>query len=122
MSDICVELGTTATIVQHSFLLHFGTALVAVVGLEMIFGTAFAAVASQLTTGHGDKRAIVSLDYFQIAYYKSAVEGDTAKAAQTILRVLHQFDSNFCNLHPNSPCSPVDIMRLRHRFGQDFEH
>ena len=122
MRDICVELGTTAAIVHHSVVLHLGTALVAVVRFEMIFGTAFAAVAGQLTTGHGDKRAVVSLDYFQIAYYKSAVEGDTAKAAQAILWVLHQFDSNFCNLHPTSPCSPGDIMRLRYRFGQDFEH
>ena len=78
----------------------------------MIFRTAFAAVASQLTAGHGDKRAIISLDNFQIANYESAVESDAAKAAQTIFWVLHQFDSNFGNLHPNSPCSTVDITRL----------
>ena len=60
---------------------------------------------SQLTTGHRNKRAVISLNNFQVADYEAIVKSNAAESAQSIFGALHEFDSDFGYFHDVTPDS-----------------
>jgi len=110
MSDVGVQLGS-ALVVEVEFVVAgtFAT-VVAKAGSQMILGIAGTTVGCQFPAGHCDEGTRVTFNDLQVAYDEALVKGNAAKRAETVLRVLHQFDSDFRNLHS---CNPFAFYPVR---------
>lgn len=80
-----------------------GTTVVAVIAANMVLVAAPPAAIGQFTAGHCHKGAVTSLNDLQIADHKAIIESYRTEGPQTIFRFLHQFDSNFGDIHSQLP-------------------
>src|SRR3989304_4079979 len=54
-----------------------------------------------LPAGHGDKKTLLSVDYFQSANHEGIVESNIGEGLQ--LRLIPKRNADFCDLHPCQP-------------------
>jgi hypothetical protein len=99
MGDIRIELRPSIVVCPISTAANLLSALIAEIGTQMIFRSTCPTVTSQLSTRHGNKRTVRSFDDLQVSHHKAVIECDTAKRLKPIIRVFHQLDTYFRNLH-----------------------
>ncbi len=58
--------------------------MVAKAGSQMILGSAFVTIESQLATGHGHERAIVAFDDFKVADDEAIIKRNAAESAKAV--------------------------------------
>jgi hypothetical protein len=78
-------------------------ALIAEAGMEMVFGAAGIAARHDFAGRHRDKKAVGSVDDFDIADDKTAIEGNAAKSAQPILALRRELDGDIGDFHVAAP-------------------
>ena len=95
MRDVGIELRSTGVVFHGSIFEQLDSAIVAETGSKLILRAAFRAAIGQLAAGHRHEGTLGPSDDFQIPDDKALVEGDRTKSLQTIVGIVHEFDSDF---------------------------
>ena len=95
VSDVGVEFGSTLVVFDGSIFMQLDSAIVAETGSKLILRAALRAAIRQLAAGHRHEGALHVSDDFQIPNDKALVKGDRTKSLQTIVGIVHEFDSDF---------------------------
>jgi hypothetical protein len=93
--DVSVEFRSTIVVLDGSIFVQLDAAVVAVTGSKLVLRAAFRAAIRQLAAGHRHEGALHASDDFQIPNDKALVKGDRTKSLQTIVGIVHEFDSDF---------------------------
>ena len=65
----------------------------------------------ELSARHGNEGAVRPLDDFQVSHNEAIVECNRAKPLQAIVRIFHQLDAHFRNLHDDAPLVFARLVR-----------
>ena len=87
MRDVGVELGPAFRVANRPVVALARSALIAVLGLQMVLRAALMAVARELAAGHCDERPVAAVDDLQIAHDETVVERDRAEGLQAVIGI-----------------------------------
>jgi len=103
MRDIGIEFSASIFVLRGMVLSLPHTAMVAVECSKMILVVALGAMRRQFPTRHRDEGSVGPFDDFQVANHETIVEGNRTEALQTVVTIIHQFNSNFGDFHGSAP-------------------
>ena len=99
MGDVGVELGASVFAACGACFREFHTTLTAMHCAQAVFCGAFGAAIGEFATGHRDEGALGAVDDFQVPNDETPVNRDRTEGPEAFLRVVHQFDADFGNVH-----------------------